>query len=268
MMHWTWTWLFNSCSWKQVKKWPSVLFSSSQVRQSGILLLLPSKEIEKELSPLRCTNHFCYPHHFPWNQPWTFIIVLISHIFHPLGIWEVQMLTIRCSKLWKLVLRVFDPNSSSKVPLSHSVRAFSFMEAHTYESGQTHLGLMPGFPLTRYLTLTLSNFLTSLYLTFIICKIGIMIPPTPILKMKHWIPERWNIFLMFQSNLVPKIPRWGSLCAFRKMDCCAASICLSALCLHPSFRDTGLTTFDFPEVVHFLWDNEVWYGGRQDLYGS
>ena len=27
------------------------------------------------------------------------------------------------------------------------------------------------------------------------CKMGIMIPPTPILMMKYRIPERWNILL-------------------------------------------------------------------------
>ena len=71
--------------------------------------------------------------------------------FPPLGIWAVQMLTIS-SKWWKLLLRVFDPHGSSEVPLSHSVRDFSFMEECIYKSRQTHLRLMSGFPLTRYLT--------------------------------------------------------------------------------------------------------------------
>ena len=61
------------------------------------------------------------------------------------------MLTIS-SKWWKLPLRVFNPHGSSKIPLSHSVRDFSFMEECIYKSRQTHLHLMSGFPLTRYLT--------------------------------------------------------------------------------------------------------------------
>lgn len=73
------------------QKWPSVLFSSFQVRQSGILLFLHSRGIEKELSPLHCTYHFCYAHHIPWNQVWTFIIVLILHISPVWGIWAVQI---------------------------------------------------------------------------------------------------------------------------------------------------------------------------------
>lgn len=51
------------------------------------------------------------------------------------------------------------------------------MGEHACELGQTDLCLMSGFPLTRYLILTLGNFLMSLYLTFLICKMGIMTPP-------------------------------------------------------------------------------------------
>lgn len=60
---------------------------------------------------------------------------------------------------------------------------------------QDRLGLTSSFPLTRYLTLTLSTFLTSLSLNFLICKMGIMICPTLTLKIKNLIPERWSVLL-------------------------------------------------------------------------
>lgn len=100
------------------QKWPSVLFSSFQVRQSGILLFLHSKGIEKELSPLHCTYHFCYAHHIPWNQVWTFIIVLILHISPVWGIWAVQIDNKMLQTL-EAIVKGFDPNSSSQFPLSY-----------------------------------------------------------------------------------------------------------------------------------------------------
>lgn len=61
-----------------------------------------------------------------------------------------------------------------------------------------------------------------------------MIPPTPILMMKYRIPEGWNILLNVPEQVAPRIPEWSSWREGRKMDCCAAGTCPSALCLHLS----------------------------------
>lgn len=67
-------------------------------------------------------------------------------------------------------------------------------------------------PLTGYLTLTLSKFLASLHLTFLICKRGVMIPPPPILKMKNWVPERRSVLLNVPQQVHVKDTGQAPLC--------------------------------------------------------
>lgn len=109
------------------QKSPSMLLSSSQLRQSSILFLL-SNEFETALAPLLYTDNFCYSYLTPWNQDYTFIIVLIYTFFIHWEFGQFSILTVRCSKPWKLLLKVNECSSSSKAPHIHSVEAFSFKD--------------------------------------------------------------------------------------------------------------------------------------------